>query len=274
MLIFSIFILIVVGAVIAAFLQNSNNNTENERQSNQLLSIPDFSPSVSFKAGTIGPGVAIDAKRSKFAITQPSMLPRVYDFSQLTAVDIVKDGISLQKTNRGSQAVGAAVGGLLLGPVGLLLGGLTGTKRSTEKLKRLSLKIYTNDLGRPMHEIIFFDHPSGIKPDSVLVKPMIDNMEQWYGRFQTILAASNSDAAVAQTMDASDWFQLTLLDDGGNKIAAIKILRELTGLGLTESKLLSESLPAMIAGPISQAEASDLENKFKLIGASVLIEPC
>lgn len=268
------FVAIVLIAVAIAVNQSANHSTENERQTNQLATIPDYTPSVTYKAGLMGPGVSIDAKRSKFAITHPSMPPRVFAFNQLTAIDLVKDGMSLQTTNRGSQAVGAAVGGLLLGPVGLLLGGLTGTKRNTEKLKRLSLKIYTNDLAKPMNEIIFFDQPTGIKPDSALIKPVLDNMEQWYGRFQTILATAGAAQTDETVLNDSAWVQLTLLNDGGQKIATIKLLREITGLGLTEAKLLSESLPAIIAGPISHSEADTLESQFNKFGADVLIESC
>jgi hypothetical protein len=69
----------------------------------------------------------------------------------------------MQKTNRGGQAVGAAVGAALLGPAGLLLGGLTGSKQNIEQVDKLSLKIYTNDLINPVHEIVFHNL-SGSKP--------------------------------------------------------------------------------------------------------------
>lgn len=269
-----ILFVIVGGIIIAVIAQVSVNNAAIEQQGKALASLPDFSSDVSFKAGSLGPGTAIDATRSKFAIVPQSGPARIFSFNQLTAIDIEKNGSSIQTTNRGSQAFGAAVGGVLLGPVGLLLGGLSGSKKSVEKIKRLSLKIYTNDLVKPMHEIVFFDHPSGVNPDSILVKPAIDNMEQWYGRFRTILAAPKiPDSGELIPEIEADQFKLTLLADGGNKIGAIKVIMEITGLGLTDAKQFSDTLPAMIAGPMSHVAASVLEEKFRDVGASTRIEP-
>lgn len=76
---------------------------------------------------------------------------------------------------------------VLLGPVGLLLGGLTGSKRNEERVKRLSLKLFTSDLHTPVTEVIFFDHPQGVKPDSLLVKTAAQQLDEWHGRFRTIL---------------------------------------------------------------------------------------
>ncbi len=49
-------------------------------------------------------------------------------WSDLNSVEIEKNGQSVQQTNRGSQVMGAAVGAVLLGPLGLLVGGVTGSK--------------------------------------------------------------------------------------------------------------------------------------------------
>lgn len=90
--------------------------------------------------------------------------------------------------------LGAAAGGILLGPAGLLLGGLSGSKRQEELLKKVSLKVFTNDLISPVEEIVFFDGgPNGMPADRA--KMFLDNLDQWHGRFQTILHMRNSQAA-------------------------------------------------------------------------------
>lgn len=116
-----------------------------------------------------------------------SLDPVVYPFDDLIAVEVIKDDISITKTNRGSQAAGAAIGGVLLGPAGLLLGGLSGSKRNENKITKLSLKLYTNNLAFPVQEILFWDSGNnGVDPNAL--NPVINEMDQWYGRLRAITA--------------------------------------------------------------------------------------
>jgi len=180
-LIVGVFIVAVIGALWA-------DKTQKEAQQTALARLDDFTPVVSY-TGKFGEcGIALDVTRNKFAILNPlaGAETKVFSFSDLIAVEVCKNGSSLQKTNRGSQVVGAALGAALLGPAGLLLGGLTGSKRNIEKIDKLSLKVYTNDLVNPVYEVVFHNM-SGSKPDSLIVKSAMAELDAWHGRFKTIL---------------------------------------------------------------------------------------
>jgi ribosomal protein L7/L12 len=271
-----IFIFVILAlAFSAAIFQSSSKIEAEQKQGQQLAKLENFSSDISYNGGSLGSGVAIDASRFKFAIIGQSLPPVVFDFSQLIAVDIVKDGVSREQTNRGSQAVGATMGGLLLGPAGLLLGGLSGSKNRSEKFKRLSLKIYTSDLLKPMHEIVFFDSVNAVSADSILIKSAVDTMDQWHGRFRTILASSEqSERDCAFKSENVGLYKLHLLTNGQNKIATIKILREVTGAGLAEAKIISESLPAVIVSNMNEKQITEVGQQFQNIGAGIKIEPC
>lgn len=88
-------------------------------------------------------------------------------------------------------------------------------------------------------------------------------------------AAPVAVAAVAGGADAGaaaeekDEFDVVLADAGGNKIAVIKEVRGLTGLGLKEAKELVESAPKAVKEGISKGEAEEIQKKLEEAGAKV-----
>ncbi len=64
-------------------------------------------------------------------------------------------------------------------------------------------------------------------------------------------------------------FNVDLKEAGGNKIAVIKVVREITGLGLKEAKDLVEGAPKTLKEGVSKAEAEDMKKKLEEAGAKV-----
>ena len=183
------------------------NASRRKAMGRQIASLPAFQPAIRFDQPDEKRVLLLDPASSQLAVTTANGQPRLYGFDQLVAVDVERDGMSLQKTNRGSQMLGAAVGGALLGPVGLLLGGLTGSKRQEERVKRLSLKLFTSDLHTPVTEVIFFDSVSGDRPDSEAVKQAAAQLDEWHGRFRTILQGNErATPAVSPTPEQANTF--------------------------------------------------------------------
>jgi large subunit ribosomal protein L7/L12 len=67
-------------------------------------------------------------------------------------------------------------------------------------------------------------------------------------------------------------FTVTLTDVGGNKINVIKVVREVTSLGLKEAKDLVESAPKPIKEGVNKDEAATIKKKFEEAGAKVEIK--
>ena len=82
-------------------------------------------------------------------------------------------------------------------------------------------------------------------------------------------AAAGGDAPAAEEKDE---FDVIFKAPGGNKIASIKAVREITGLGLKEAKELVESAPKPVKEGVSKDEAAELEKKLKDAGAEVEIK--
>jgi large subunit ribosomal protein L7/L12 len=85
------------------------------------------------------------------------------------------------------------------------------------------------------------------------------------------MAVAGGGAAAAAVEEKTD-FTVTLTEIGGNKINVIKVVREITALGLKEAKDLVESAPKPIKEGIPKDEAEAIKKKFEDVGAKVEIK--
>ena len=76
-------------------------------------------------------------------------------------------------------------------------------------------------------------------------------------------------AAAAAPAEEKTEFNVELKESGANKIAVIKVVREITGLGLKEAKDLVEGAPKALKEGVSKAEAEDMKKKLEDAGAKV-----
>jgi large subunit ribosomal protein L7/L12 len=79
-------------------------------------------------------------------------------------------------------------------------------------------------------------------------------------------------AAAAAPAEEKTEFTVTLTEVGGNKINVIKVVREITALGLKEAKDLVESAPKPIKEGVNKDEAASIKKKFEEVGAKVEIK--
>ena len=75
--------------------------------------------------------------------------------------------------------------------------------------------------------------------------------------------------AVAAVAEEKTEFDVILADAGSSKVGVIKVVREITGLGLKEAKDLVEGAPQTVKEGVAKAEAEELKKKLEEAGASV-----
>jgi large subunit ribosomal protein L7/L12 len=78
-------------------------------------------------------------------------------------------------------------------------------------------------------------------------------------------------APAAEEVEEKTTFDVILVE-ASNKIQALKVVREITGLGLKEAKDLLDSLPKPIKEGVSKEEAEEIKKKFEAVGAKVEIK--
>ena len=85
-----------------------------------------------------------------------------------------------------------------------------------------------------------------------------------------MMPAGGGGAAVAA--EEKTEFTVTLTEVGGNKINVIKVVREITSLGLKEAKALVEGAPKPIKEGVNKDEAAAIKKKFEDVGAKVEVK--
>ena len=79
-------------------------------------------------------------------------------------------------------------------------------------------------------------------------------------------------AAAGPAAEEKDEFDVELTDVGAEKVKVIKVVRELTGLGLKEAKDLVDGAPKIVKEAAAKAEAEDIKKKLEEVGAKVTLK--
>jgi large subunit ribosomal protein L7/L12 len=86
------------------------------------------------------------------------------------------------------------------------------------------------------------------------------------------VAAVAAPAGAAAPVEEKTEFDVELTDAGAKKINVIKVIREITSLGLGDAKALVEAAPKMVKEAVSKAEAEDIKKKLEEAGAKVTVK--
>ena len=84
-----------------------------------------------------------------------------------------------------------------------------------------------------------------------------------------VVAAGGAAAGAAEEKDE---FDVELTEVGANKVKVIKVVREVTGLGLKEAKEVVDGAPKVIKEGASKAEAEDIKTKLEAEGAKITLK--
>ena len=103
------------------------------------------------------------------------------------------------------------------------------------------------------------------------LKELVDMMKEEFGVDPSAVAVA-APVAGAVVEEGPSTVNVVLASAGANKIAVIKLVREITGLGLKEAKELVDGTPAPIKEKVSPEEAEELKAKLEEAGATVEVK--
>jgi large subunit ribosomal protein L7/L12 len=108
------------------------------------------------------------------------------------------------------------------------------------------------------------------------VVELISDMEKKFGVTAAapvaVAAAAGGAGAAAPAAEEQTEFTVTMSEFGANKVGVIKVIREITGLGLKEAKDLVEGVPSTVKEGVSKADAETIKKKLEDAGAKVAIK--
>ena len=102
---------------------------------------------------------------------------------------------------------------------------------------------------------------------------LVKAVEEKYGvsaAAGVVVAAAGGDAAGGAA--DKDEFDVELTEVGSEKIKVIKVVRDVTGLGLKEAKEAVEGAPKVLKEAVSKAEAESIQKKFEEVGAKITLK--
>ena len=101
---------------------------------------------------------------------------------------------------------------------------------------------------------------------------LVKALEEEFGVSAAPVAAAPVAGAAAPAAEEKTEFDVILKSAGANKLAVIKVAREITGLGLKDAKDLVESAPKAIKEAVAKDEAEKIAEQLKAAGAEVEVK--
>lgn len=218
---------------------------DNKRVTNKNVSTPNKSslptngtkllPSMTYTTPSRNHAIKIDRNNKKISILinrfphsrnfnqygQYDYKERLMGFKNVLETRIVENGVTVTKTSRTSQIGGAALGGLLAGNVGAMIGGLSGKKTSENEVNKLELIIIVNTFSDPVIKIPFFDVRSSVKKTDKTYRTALNDIQKWNAILGTLIqTADNDDIKTQQQTNANA--ASNSLSDEINKLVDLK----------------------------------------------------
>ena len=104
------------------------------------------------------------------------------------------------------------------------------------------------------------------------INDLVKALEEEFGVSAVVAAGPAAAGAAAPAAEEKTEFDVVLKAAGANKLAVIKVAREITGLGLKDAKDLVEAAPKTLKEGVSKEEAEKIAEQLKAAGAEVEVK--
>jgi len=177
-------------AAIGISVNSEKNKTSPDKSIEEIKKLNDFTISQCIKVPdpVISTVVAVDNDRHKvvFAYNDGSNISiEMFSASDILESELIENNQSVIKTSRSSQVAGAAVGGILFGGLGAVVGGVTGKKVETVVVDTVGVRVTVNNLASPVRNYYFLNSP--VPKNSPQYNSAISQATHWHGVFSALI---------------------------------------------------------------------------------------
>ena len=128
------------------------------------------------------------------------------------------------------------------------------------------------EVSQEMENFISYVEKLSVLELSKLVKALEDRLGVSAAAPVAVAAAAPAAAAAAPAEEEKTEFDAVLASVGDQKIKVIKVVREITGLGLKEAKALVDGAPKPLKEGVAKEEAEEIKTKLEEVGATVEVK--
>ena len=184
-------------------------------------------------------GIAIDMQNQRIGIlrnhlSRPTMIP----YRDLLSSEIIEDGETVTKTSRGSQLGGVLIGGLALGGVGAIIGGLSGSSKSFDKVSKIALMITINDVKNPVHYVMLLDPGVAVEKSHSAYKDAMGEAKKWHGKLKVVIHQADREDRQQEQKETAKTVVTVPQESLADELAKMSELRD-RGI-LTEKEFASQ----------------------------------
>lgn len=149
-------------------------------------------------------GLAIDDISKQICLINGESL-KFFKYDDIIESEVLTEGETITKTSRASQFTGAAVGGLVFGGVGAVIGGLSGKQVTSQEYKNVYLKLLINDTSNPVHIIDFIERIKNNTGsfDTTPPKVALKDAQGWHDLISVIIRQAEKETTSKIEADAS-----------------------------------------------------------------------
>ncbi|WP_336788364.1 SHOCT domain-containing protein [Paenibacillus sp. MMO-177] len=137
-------------------------------------------------------GIAYDDQTDLICIVNGNKTV-MFGYKDIVESEIMEDGIQINRTSRSSQVGGALIGGVLAGGVGAIVGGLSGSSKTSNKVERIELKVVISNKSEPVQYFLFYVG-SGLSKDDNRYRELIKEANHWHSLISVLIKRADEES--------------------------------------------------------------------------------